>query len=273
MSDGVQNGMRSSPEEIERLRRAMRACERGIRYRTDDPAGAPAPIPNQAFATLADRLPTGFDALDEALDGGLHQGALNEIYTAASGSGALEALLPAIGRAGERNGLLAWIHPTRTPYPPALAQAGSRLERWIIVRPITDEDHLWSVDLALRSRGCAALIAYLGDLGDRELRRLQLSAREGGCVALLLRPAALAARASPAAVRIFAEPEPASDPCRRRVRMTVLRCRGTTSSESSVLLEWSRDPLDERPSSWFADRAPGADAAGRGAATARTRSA
>ena len=68
MSDGVQNGTRSSPEEIERLRRAIRACESGIRYRTDEPAAAGAPIPNKRFAALADRLPTGFEALDEALD-------------------------------------------------------------------------------------------------------------------------------------------------------------------------------------------------------------
>jgi hypothetical protein len=262
--------MSASPEEIDRLRRAIVARERGIEYHAV--SGPPDPAAPRSFLP-SDRLPTGFEALDEALDGGLHQGALNEIYTAAAGSGALEALLPAIGSAGARKGLLAWIHPTRTPYPPALVQAGSDLARWLIVRPLNDEDHLWSLDQALRSRACAALIAYVGELHDRELRRLQLSAREGGCVVLLLRPAALASAPSPAAVRIFAEPAPASDPCRRRVRMTVLRCRGTTSSESSVLLEWSRDPLDERPSSWFADRASGVDDAGRGPPSARTRSA
>jgi hypothetical protein len=266
--------MTATPEEIQRLRQAIRASASSGSSRIPNPSKARigVEVGTVSFAP-SDRLPTGFEALDEALDGGLHQGALNEIYTAASGSGAIEALLPAIGTAGGRKGLLAWIHPTRTPYPPALVQAGCDLARWIIVRPLTDEDHLWSLDQALRSRACAALIAYVGELHDRELRRLQLSAREGGCVALLLRPAALAAGPSPAAVRIFAEPSSASDPCRRRVRMTVLRCRGTTSSESSVLLEWSRDPLDERPSSWFADRASGADAAGLGAAPARTRSA
>jgi hypothetical protein len=267
MTDSSEAARRASPEEIERLRRAIRARERGAAH-----PGAPAPpIPAGPSFRPSDRLPTGFEALDEALDGGLHLGALNEIYTAASGSGALEALLPAIGGAGDRKGLLAWIHPTRTPYPPALVQAGTDLARWMIVRPLDDEDHLWSLDQAMRSSACAAVIAHVGELHDRELRRLQLSAREGGCLALLLRPAALAAGASPAAVRVFAEPAPASDPCRRRVRMTVLRCRGTTSSESSVLLEWSRDPLDERPSSWFADRASGA--ARRRPPSTRTRSA
>lgn len=245
---------RASDEEIERLRHAIVACER------------------QPFRPQ-DRLPTGFEALDEALDGGLHIGALNEVFTAASGSGALEALLPSIARAAKGSQLLVWIHPTRAPYPPALVQAGSDLARWLIVRPLTDEDHLWSIDQALRSRACAVMIACLGDLHDRGLRRLQLSAREGGCLAIVSRPAALMSVPSPAAVRIFAEPERAEDPRRRRVRMTVLRCRGTTSSDSSVFLEWSRDPLDERPSSWFADRAPGADAAGSEPASARSRSA
>jgi hypothetical protein len=252
-------------EELARLRHAILACEHGA-------SSARAVTPG-AGLQAADRLPTGFEALDETLGGGLHKGALNEIFTAAAGSGALEALLPAIARSGGRERLLAWIHPTRTPYPPALAQAGCGLDRWLIVRPLDDEDHLWSVDQVLRSCACAAAIVFLGELPDRGLRRLQLSAREGGCVAVVIRPAALASRPSPASVRIFAEPEPALDPRRRRVRMTVLRCRGTTSSDSPVLLEWSRDPLDERPSSWIADRTPGADDPGLERAPARSRSA
>jgi hypothetical protein len=298
------NGRRASGEEIARLREALAARERG-----SGEAGSEADLLGK------DRLPTGFEALDEALGGGLHRGALNEIYTAASGSGALEALLPAIARAGGRDDrgsptceagrgrddrgsptceagrgrddrgsptceagrgrgrdrILAWIHPTRTPYPPALAQTGCSLDRWLIVRPVDDEAHLWSIDQVLRSRACAAAVVFLGELSDKGLRRLQLSAREGGAAALILRPAALASYPSPAAARIFAEPEPADDPCRRRVRMTVLRSRGTTSSDVSVVLEWSRDPLDERPSSWFADRAPRADDAGCERTPARAR--
>jgi hypothetical protein len=259
-------------EEIDRLRHAIAACERGIQDRSGAPVASFAPAAPYT-ASPADRLPTGFPALDEALGGGLHAGALNEIFTAASGSGALEALMPAIAKAGSGRRLLAWIHPTSAPYPPALVQAGSDLDRWLIVRPLTDDDHLWSIEQTLRSRGCAAMIACLGDLHDLGLRRLQLCAREGGAVAVLLRPAALMSRPSPAAVRIFAEPERAREPRRRRVRMTLLRCRGATSLDSSVILELSRDPLDERSSSWFAHRAPGAGAAGREPASARTRSA
>src|SRR5262245_26161512 len=197
-----ENRGRVSAEEIERLRNAIAACERGVQGRTRDVAACGLPHP-KAFRP-PDRHPTGFDALDEALDGGLHVGALNEIYTAGSGSGALEAILPAIAQAGAGKKLLVWIHPTRAPYPPALVQAGSDLRRWLIVRPLDDEDHLWSIDQSLRSRACAAMIACLGDLHDRGLRRLQLSAREGGCIAIVSRPAALMSQASPAEVRIFA---------------------------------------------------------------------
>jgi hypothetical protein len=263
---------RATSDEIDRLRNAIVACERGIHARGGATLSS-CGLPGARSFLPADRLPTGFEALDEAMGGGLHAGALNEIFTAASGSGALEAILPSIARAGTDRQLLAWIHPTRAPYPAALVQAGSDLARWLIVRPLTDEDHLWSLDQTLRSRACAAVIACLGELHDRGLRRLQLSAREGGCVAILVRPAALMCRGSPAAVRIFAEPARSEDLRRRRVRMTVMRCRGTTSSDSSVFLEWSRDPLDERSSSWFADRAPDSDVAGREPSSARSRSA
>lgn len=187
-------------------------------------------------------LSTGFAGLDAALGGGLHCRALNEIHVAAAGSGALEALLPSLARAGDGQRLLTWVHPSRTPYPPALVQQGFDLRRWLVLRPTNEDDHRWAIDQALRSGACDAVVAHVGDLDDRQFRRLQLAAEEGESLGLLIRPAALATRPSPAALRLLATPVPAGDPDLRRVRFEVLRCRGLLGSRS-VEVEWSRVPM------------------------------
>ncbi len=194
------------------------------------------------FPDAARRVPTGFAELDDALGGGLGRGALNEIHVAGAGSGALEALLPCLERAGSGRRLLAWIHPTRAPYPPALVQTGGDLRRWLIVRPPSEDEHQWAIDQALRAGACDAVVAFVGDLDDRRLRRLQLAAETGDTLAILFRPGALATRPSPAPVRLSAEPIPSPDPEHRRVRFHLLRCRGLTAPVA-IDVSWSRTPL------------------------------
>jgi hypothetical protein len=162
--------------ELGQLRRALGDLEarhhhsRGESHRPD---AAPAFVP------------TGFAELDDALGGGWHAGALNEVLVGDAGSGALEAFLPALARRGpalarrgpapvrpwpaparageseRRPRLLAWIDPARVPYPPALAQAGFDLSRWLLVRPRNVRDQAWALDLALRSGACDAVVAWL----------------------------------------------------------------------------------------------------------------
>jgi hypothetical protein len=225
--------MSAVAERAEVVARLRAACEK---------AAAPA-----ALAPGRAKAPTGFARLDAALGGGLQGGALNEVYVAAAGSGALEALLPGLARAGSARRLLAWIHPERTPYPPALAQRGLDLSRWLVVRPEKQDDHLWAFEQALRSGACDAALTFLADAGDRVQRRLQLAAEEGGTLGLVIRPAALAARASPAAVRLAAEPVRASDLGRRAVRFRILKCRGLPGlghGTPDIAVEWRLDPLD-----------------------------
>lgn len=200
--------------------------------------GAPDPAP------WGGRLATGWEALDGAVGGGLFRGALNEILIEEEGCGAVEALCAALVET-RPDRFSAWVHPSRWPYPPALARQGHALDRWVVVRPRRRDDHLWAVDTVLRSGCCEGLVTFLDDAPDRALRRLQLAAREGGATALLFRPASASARASPAPLRLLARPRPApGEVRRRRLRLDVLKCRGR-AAVPSVLLEWSSDALDE----------------------------
>jgi hypothetical protein len=274
--------------ELGQLRRALGDLEarhhhsRGESHRPD---AAPAFVP------------TGFAELDDALGGGWHAGALNEVLVGDAGSGALEAFLPALaGRgpalAGAREGerrprLLAWIDPARVPYPPALAQAGFDLSRWLLVRPRNVRDQAWALDLALRSGACDAVVAWLarwktsarGD--DMALRRLQLAAEATGTLALFFRPLDCAGGPSPAAVRLRATPRASPTAARRRLEVELLRCRGQgdlsarslprSAGSRTLLLEWSRDPLDEPPSAALRARAPAARLPASGTSDRRER--
>jgi protein ImuA len=236
--------------ELGRLRRALDELETR-HHEGRRPAG------------VAPFVPTGFAELDEALGGGWRAGALNEVVVADGGSGALEALLPALAHArANAPRLLAWIDPARIPYPPALAQAGFDLARWLVVRPDRGRDHAWALDLALRSGACDAVVAWLPKSGigdDAALRRLQLAAEATGTLALFFRPPGCAQQPSPAAVRLRATPRASPSPARRRLEVELLRCRGQThSSILPLVLEWSRDPLDEPPAAALRARAPAA---------------
>ncbi len=160
----------------------------------------------------ADSLPTGYADLDARLPGGgWPRRGLVEILTDRQGIGELSLLLPALAalcRAeGEAGGWLAWIAPPYAPYAPALAARGIDLRRVLVVRASNPE---WAIEQSLASGACSAVLGWTdGGLArslarglDQRLRRLQLAAEHDGTLAVLFRPLAAAASASPAVLRL-----------------------------------------------------------------------
>lgn len=184
-------------------------------------------------------LPTGYDALDAYLPGGgWPVGALTEIIPENDGVGELQLLMPALaalsrqGRghrskhrseAADRQWIV-WVAPPYQPYPPALAAAGLDLERTVLVcrrgRTEAPADVLWAVEQALRSGVCAAVLTWLPDVDDRDLRRLQLAAEEGAAWGVIFRPLRALKQASPAALRLRVRPSEAG------VELQLVKCRG-----------------------------------------------
>ena len=200
------------------------------------------------------RVPTGWDALDEATGGGLFNGALNEIQVSHDACGVLEALLPSLKNAphqpGEAKRFWAWVHPQRMPYPPALSQMGFDLDRWLVVQPRNYQEQLWALETIMRSGLCDGLVTFMhstlaskGGPMDQAWRRLQLAAREGRSTALLFGSKHLSSSSSPAALRLAASPL-IGQGRRRRLLIEILKCRGRAFADP-VLLEWSHDALDE----------------------------
>jgi len=134
-------------------------------------------------------------------------------------------LLPALARLGREDGWISWVAPPQLPYAPALAAAGIRLSRMLVIRPRRTPDLLWSAEQALRYGKRSAVLAWLETCRERDLRRLQLAAAEGGSLGVILRSQRHAAMHSPAALRVSVRRE-VRDGHQGTLVVDILKCRG-----------------------------------------------
>jgi cell division inhibitor SulA/protein ImuA len=173
---------------------------------------------------------SGFAALDAELPGGGWPcGALTEILPQHQGIGELRLLGPALAQLTSQGKSIAWIAPPHLPYAPALAAAGIALERILIVKTAGDGDSLWAAEQALRSAACGGVLAWPRDIRYTQLRRLQLAAEAGRCLAVLFRPTRAAHEPTPAALRI------ALATCAGGLALSILKRRGAPLSRPILL--------------------------------------
>ena len=200
------------------------ALERGEVRRGDAFAVAPAP-------TLA----SGFPVLDAELPGGgWPRGALTELLVEDEGIGELGLLRPALAALTTAGRSVLLLAPPHAPHAPAWAAARLDLAGLRLVFPRGSRDALWAGVEALRCGGVAATLLWLDDrfragLPANSLRRLQLAAGEGGGAAFCLRPAAFAAQASPAPLRLRLQA------AGRQLRVQLLKRRGPPARQDILL--------------------------------------
>jgi cell division inhibitor SulA/protein ImuA len=194
-----------------------------------------------ANATLP-AVASGFAALDAELPGGgWPRGALTELLVDGAGVGELGLLMPALRAIRAEGG---WSLVIGAPYPlhaPAWAAAGVDLTRLLVVSPALAHDALWAAEQALTSGAPGAVLCWTARADARAVRRLQVAAAAGGAAAFLFRPAAAAAEASVAPLRLSL-----TTGTRGRLAVSIPKRRGPPLATS---LE-----LDlPRPASWRED--------------------
>ncbi|MGY2378447.1 translesion DNA synthesis-associated protein ImuA [Pseudomonas sp. SDO524_S393] len=172
--------------------------------------------------------PTGLAALDAVLPtGGWPEAALSEILMAREGVGELQLVLPTLARLSQAGERIVLVAPPYTPYPHAWQNAGVDLRQLSVVQA-KERDTLWAVEQCLRSGSCGAVLCWPRKADDRALRRLQVAAETGQTLAFAWRALSEAINASPAALRLAVEANPA--------RVRVLKCRGGLAHPAPIAL-------------------------------------
>jgi protein ImuA len=142
-------------------------------------------------------LKIGIHVLDSHLpDGGLTLGALHEVTTpkpadTAAATSFCLSLLSSLLRSYK--GMALWCHNINMldageVYPPGLIHHGIAPERLVILKLKRDEDVLWSMEEALRSKGPVCVLGEVAYASLTATRRLQLAAQYADLPALILRP-------------------------------------------------------------------------------------
>ncbi len=168
-------------------------------------------------------IPSGFAPLDNVLPGGgFPSGALTELLHTHHGIGELRLVMPALARLSRGGRWIAMIAPPFVPYAPALAASGLDLSRVLIIHPDSQTQALWSIEQALRTGTCAAVLAWPKQCDDRSLRRLQLAAEAGDSLGLLFRDDSARQQRSPAALRLAL-----GQGRSQGLGVRILKCRGT----------------------------------------------
>lgn len=160
----------------------------------------------------ADALPTGFNALDQALHhGGLPASGLVELLCQGSCPQALRLLLPMLGRL--QDGLIALVNPPARPQLGSLKAAGIHSADLLILRSDCATTLLRACRETAASAVTSAIVAWLPNGSDTpaNLRKLHLAALQGRCLLIIMRDARHATHASPAPLRLRLEADTRGD--------------------------------------------------------------
>jgi protein ImuA len=152
-------------------------------------------------------LATGHAVLDAQLPGGgWPVGSLVEVLQAEPGRHDWQLLLPSLATAAAAQaGPVVLVEPPHPPFGPALAAQGLPAERLLCVHGPKPAARLWAAEQALRCADVAAVLAWLPQVKNAELRRLHLAASQHHKLLFVFRGLHARNESSPARVRLLLE--------------------------------------------------------------------
>lgn len=159
-------------------------------------------IGNEIGGAPVAALSTGFAVLDQELPGaGWPKGALTELLVPQAAIAEWRLLLPALASAQPKAPIIA-ISPPHVPFLGGMRRYGLNEAALIVVHAEKPTQRLWAAEQAARAEGLRAVIAWLPNVRNEQLRRLQAAAADSSFPVFLVRPDAAQSEASPAPLRV-----------------------------------------------------------------------
>jgi len=148
-------------------------------------------------------VPTGWAALDRELPGGgWPMQSVTEVLSPQPSL--LEWRLLSSALRSFADGQIIVIGPPKQPHLPGLLQCGLDQRRLVWIQADGPAERLWVTEQIIRANAAGAVLAWLPQARQDQLRRLQVSAQTCDCPVFLMRPQAARHEASPAPLRVHA---------------------------------------------------------------------
>ena len=148
---------------------------------------------------------SGWDALDAELPcGGWPCQSVTEILTPQPSTVEWRLLGPALRHVVAGGGQVAVIAPPRQPYLPGLAHEGLEERQFVWIQAEAPAERLWVTEQLIKANAAGALIAWLPQAREEQVRRLQVCAQSCEGLVFLCRPDSAQHETSAAPLRVQA---------------------------------------------------------------------
>ena len=148
---------------------------------------------------------SGWEHLDHELPGGGWPcQSMTEVLTAQPSVVEWRLMSPALRHVVAAGGQVVVVAPPRHPYLPGLMHEGLSERQFVWLQADAPAERLWVTEQLIKSNACGALIAWLPQARQEQLRRLQVCAQSCEGLVFLCRPEAAQHEASAAPLRVHA---------------------------------------------------------------------
>jgi len=174
---------------------------------------------------------SGWEALDQELPGGGWPcQSICEVLTAQPSVVEWRLLSPALRHIVAAGEQLVVVAPPRHPYLPGLIHDGFDERRFVWVQAEGPAERLWVTEQLIKSNSCGAIVSWLPQARQEQIRRLQVAAQSAAGPVFLCRPESAKHEASAAPLRVLAGFGLDWD-----LRLHILKRRGPISDEMLTL--------------------------------------
>ncbi|MFM2275978.1 MAG: hypothetical protein RL211_1850 [Pseudomonadota bacterium] len=160
---------------------------------------------NEFGTVVSDTVSSGWPALDQELPGGGWPcGSLAEVLSPQPSVLEWRLIGPALRQVVAKGGQVVVVGPPKHPHLPGLVHEGLDQRHLIWIQADAPAERLWVTEQLIKSNAAGAVISWLPQARQEQIRRLQIGAQGCDGLVFLFRPESAQHEASAAPLRLHA---------------------------------------------------------------------